>query len=54
MNFRSQAKNKIQANEPVLAINTFAGGFDVADLVSKLGMISCSLIASGRVLALSW
>jgi 4-hydroxy-2-oxoheptanedioate aldolase len=38
MNFRSQAKNKIQANEPVLAINTFAGGFDVADLVSKLGI----------------
>ena len=37
-NFRSNAKNKIQANEPVLAINTFAGGFDVADLVSKLGI----------------
>ena len=38
MNFRSQAKTKIQADEPVLAINTFAGGFDVADLVSKLGI----------------
>jgi len=38
LNFRSQAKNKIQANQPVLAINTFAGGFDVADLVSKLGI----------------
>ena len=38
MNFRSHAKNKIQANEPVLAINTFAGGFDVADLVSRLGI----------------
>jgi len=38
MNFRSNAKNKIQANEPVLAINTFAGGFDVADLVSRLGI----------------
>lgn len=38
MNYRSQAKNKIQANEPVLAINTFTGGFDVADLVSKLGI----------------
>lgn len=38
MNFRSRAKNKIQANEPVLAINTFAGGFDVADLVSRLGI----------------
>lgn len=35
MNTRSNAKNKIQANEPVLAINTFAGGFDIADLVSK-------------------
>jgi 4-hydroxy-2-oxoheptanedioate aldolase len=38
LNFRSKAKNKIQANQPVLAINTFAGGFDVADLVSKLGI----------------
>ncbi len=38
MNYRSQAKNKIQANEPVLAINTFTGGFEVADLVSKLGI----------------
>jgi 4-hydroxy-2-oxoheptanedioate aldolase len=38
MNFRSNAKNKIQADEPVLAINTFAGGFEVADLVSKLGI----------------
>ena len=38
MTARSNAKNKIQANEPVLAINTFAGGFDLADLVSRLGI----------------
>ena len=51
MNFRSNAKNKIQANEPVLAINTFAGGFDVADLVSRLGIdilfIDCERAAIG-------
>jgi 4-hydroxy-2-oxoheptanedioate aldolase len=38
MNFRSNAKNKIHADEPVLAINTFAGSFDLADLISRLGI----------------
>ena len=51
MSFRSRAKIKIQANEPVLAISTFAGGFDVADLVSRLGIdilfIDCERAAIG-------
>lgn len=51
MNFRSNAKNKIQADEPVLAINTFAGGFDIADLVSRQGIdvlfIDCERAAIG-------
>ena len=34
----SKAKEKIQANLPVLAINPFAGGFDVAELVSRQGI----------------
>lgn len=34
----SIAKEKIKANLPVLAINPFAGGFDVAELVSRQGI----------------
>jgi len=33
-----KAKEKIQSNMPVLAINPFAGGFDLAELVSRQGI----------------
>jgi hypothetical protein len=52
--FRSNAKNKIQADEPVLAINTFAGGFDVADLVSKLGIDILFIDCERPALASTW